>query len=149
MRILMSRLVQGLRSFLGVPLIVGSEMIGRLAVWGDTPSEFALTHRKVASEITASLAVALQQARLHEQLRAGRERLQAVSRRLVDLQETERRSIARELHDEVGQALTGLNVLLKIRGRGAINCVPRVTNRAPTRRPARRLPGGGNPVSPF
>jgi PAS domain S-box-containing protein len=33
-------------------------------------------------------------------------RLQQLSRRLLEVQETERRSIARELHDEIGQVLT-------------------------------------------
>lgn len=38
--------------------------------------------------------------------------LQALSRRLVEVQETERGQIARELHDEVGQILTGLKLTL-------------------------------------
>src|SRR5262249_2213888 len=33
--------------------------------------------------------------------------------RLVEVQESERRQIARELHDEVGQSLTGLKLLLE------------------------------------
>ena len=35
-----------------------------------------------------------------------------LSRRLLQLQETERRAIARELHDEIGQMLTALRLLL-------------------------------------
>lgn len=38
--------------------------------------------------------------------------LRAISRRLVEVQENERRSLARELHDEVGQVLTGLKMIL-------------------------------------
>jgi signal transduction histidine kinase len=44
--------------------------------------------------------------RAEEGLRESNEKLQLLSRRLVETQETERREIARELHDEVGQTLT-------------------------------------------
>ena len=40
-------------------------------------------------------------------------RLQVLSRRLVEAQETERRNIARELHDEIGQALTVMQLNLQ------------------------------------
>jgi PAS domain S-box-containing protein len=40
--------------------------------------------------------------------------LQALSRRLVKLQESERKELARELHDRVGQSLTALNINLSI-----------------------------------
>ncbi|MSS72151.1 MAG: sensor histidine kinase [Candidatus Latescibacteria bacterium] len=42
------------------------------------------------------------------------ERLQALSRRLVEVQEAERRHVARELHDEIGQGLTGIHLLLRM-----------------------------------
>lgn len=40
-------------------------------------------------------------------------RLQDLSRRLVEVQEEERRHLACELHDEVGQILTGLRLMLR------------------------------------
>jgi len=45
------------------------------------------------------------------------ERLKSLSRRLMDVQETERRNIALELHDEIGQVLTGLKLSLEIGAR--------------------------------
>jgi PAS domain S-box-containing protein len=47
--------------------------------------------------------------------------LQAVSSRLLEVQEAERRHLARELHDEVGQLLTGLRLLLKLNGDASID----------------------------
>jgi PAS domain S-box-containing protein len=53
-------------------------------------------------------------AQLFEEVQAGREQLQQLSHRLVEVQEHERRLIARELHDEVGQILTGLKMALEL-----------------------------------
>jgi signal transduction histidine kinase len=47
-------------------------------------------------------------------LRDSTEQLQAMSRRLVDVQESERRQFSRELHDRVGQNLTALSIDLDI-----------------------------------
>jgi signal transduction histidine kinase len=45
------------------------------------------------------------------------ERLQVLSHKLLDIQENERRAVARELHDEIGQALTGLKLSLEMADR--------------------------------
>jgi signal transduction histidine kinase len=45
--------------------------------------------------------------------------LQRLSARLVNVQEEERRTIARELHDEVGQALSAIKVELSVAGKHA------------------------------
>jgi PAS domain S-box-containing protein len=52
-----------------------------------------------------------------ERLREYAEGLRTLSRRLLQVQEGERRRLARELHDEVGQDLTGLRLSLEMLGR--------------------------------
>ncbi|HYR30059.1 MAG TPA: ATP-binding protein, partial [Thermoanaerobaculia bacterium] len=44
----------------------------------------------------------------------GEEALRALPRRLIEMQETTGKQIARELHDEIGQVLTGIGMLLSI-----------------------------------
>jgi PAS domain S-box-containing protein len=56
---------------------------------------------------------AIQNVELLEQVRAGRERQQKLAKSLVDIQEAERRHIAKELHDHLGQILTGLQFMLE------------------------------------
>jgi PAS domain S-box-containing protein len=48
-----------------------------------------------------------------DELRESHERLESLSRRLVDVQEAERRAVARELHDEMGQILASLKQRLE------------------------------------
>lgn len=98
-----------------------------------------LIHREIDHALTSAIRHALERAALLEELRdardelerrveertqelrrrieevdAGRERLRALSRRLVEVQEAERRHLARELHDEIGQLLTGLKLRLSL-----------------------------------
>jgi signal transduction histidine kinase len=71
--------------------------------------------RDAAGRIEAVAGISLDitgRKRDEEALREAAERLQAVSRRLVELQEQERRHLARELHDEIGQALCAISVNL-------------------------------------
>jgi signal transduction histidine kinase len=46
-------------------------------------------------------------------VRIGRERQRKLAKSLVDVQEAERRHIAKELHDHLGQILTGLQFMLE------------------------------------
>lgn len=52
-----------------------------------------------------------------EVLREYADRMKILSRRLIEVQEAERRSIALELHDEIGQILTGLKLTLEMGSR--------------------------------
>jgi len=51
-------------------------------------------------------------------LATARERLQRLSRRLLEVQEAERKHLARELHDDIGQGLTALKLNLEALQRG-------------------------------
>lgn len=63
---------------------------------------------EIANEITRDLQES------EKELRATAEQLQAMSRRLVEVQESERRQFSRELHDRVGQNLTALSISIDI-----------------------------------
>lgn len=64
--------------------------------------------------ITAAILVNGVSERLRAAARAADHRFQMVSRKLVNVQEAERREIARELHDEIGQNLTALKLNLEL-----------------------------------
>ncbi len=56
--------------------------------------------------------------RAEEELGRRTRQLEALSRRLIEAQEAERRAVARELHDDFGQVLTALKLNLQARGHG-------------------------------
>ncbi|MCH7663202.1 MAG: PAS domain S-box protein, partial [Chloroflexi bacterium] len=100
--------------FVSIPLMVQGELWGSLNLGGPLKTKtFSAQNIAVAQEVSSLVSVALQQATLFREVKLGRARLQALSRRLVEAQEAERHHIANELHDEIGQALTGINLALE------------------------------------
>ncbi|MEO8287044.1 MAG: PAS domain-containing sensor histidine kinase [Chloroflexota bacterium] len=67
-----------------------------------------ITERKRSAEELGRYADRI--SALLTEVSAGREALQSLSRRLLEIQESERRYIARELHDEIGQTLTAIQI---------------------------------------
>jgi signal transduction histidine kinase len=74
------------------------------------PDEFL--HPDEDSEITRLLRTLVTRERMEEELRLAHERLQNLSRSLAAAQEAERGEVARELHDEFGQLLTAIKMIL-------------------------------------
>ncbi len=65
-----------------------------------------------AFSMSKILRLEAESAARYQEIATARAELKRLSARLVEAQEDERRSISRELHDEVGQALTGIRVEL-------------------------------------
>jgi signal transduction histidine kinase len=96
----------GLRSGLFVPMIVGERAIGVIAAHNRIGADPRFTDEelRLAETFAARASVAVDLAD-----RVARDSL----RRVVEGQELERRRLARELHDETGQALTSILLGLK------------------------------------
>jgi signal transduction histidine kinase len=103
-----------LRGWLAAPLVASDgRNIGLVALSDKYEGEFTADDEAILVQLAQVASVAIEDAWLYEQVKAGHEHLQALSRQLLEVQEAERRHLARELHDEVGQTLTGLRLLLK------------------------------------
>jgi PAS domain S-box-containing protein len=61
-------LAEGMRTVLSVPLVVEGEAIGEITLSSTTPSGFDAEHRDIALEVATPIAIAIQQARLREEL---------------------------------------------------------------------------------
>jgi signal transduction histidine kinase len=103
-----------IHGWMGIPLIAYDRSIGFLLLNNRERNVYTTDHARLAQAFANQAAVAIENARLFEQVRNGRERMQALSKRLVEIQEAERRLIAHELHDEIGQELTGLQFILSL-----------------------------------
>lgn len=129
---------QGLETFLQAHRQAPHVAIVPLTATGD--EELALRAIKLGAEdylfkgsinkqlLARAMRYAVARKRIEEELRHAHDELEQrvedrtmelrkLSQRLVQVQEAERRSVAHELHDEVGQVLTGLKLVLEMAGR--------------------------------
>jgi len=101
------------RSVMGAPLRIGDKVVGVVMVVSVRPRRFTEEELKLLLLVAGRAAPAVERAQLLEKVRAGRERQNALSRRLLTAQEEERRRLAVELHDELGQVLTAVKINLQ------------------------------------
>jgi len=110
---------EGIVTQMAVPIRTGEHVEGLLYVDNRTARPFTDRDEAVLVGLADHAAIAIRNAQLFTTAQQTTTRLQALSAKLIEVQEAERRHIARELHDEVGQALTAIRInLLMLRRSG-------------------------------
>jgi signal transduction histidine kinase len=102
------------QSFISVPLICRGELAGCLTLSSSRADAFQQEHLEAAREVADSLATALENARAFEAALQREREIMALSTRLGQIEELERKRLARELHDQAGQSLTALGINLNV-----------------------------------
>jgi len=98
---------------IAIPLIVVTDIPDEsalVALVREGAVDYVLKTR--LGRLTQSLRLAVERSRLLARLDARHRDMATLSLRLVNAQEDERKNLARELHDELGQRLSALNLLL-------------------------------------
>ncbi|MDR5683208.1 MAG: sensor histidine kinase [Armatimonadota bacterium] len=95
-----------------VPLIAQDETVGILNLLLPPGRSFAAEELDLLEALGHEIAVAVQRARLFDQVREQEHTRRQLLQRLLVAQEEERRRIARDLHDHAGQMMTALIIQL-------------------------------------
>ena len=105
---------EGLKAFISVPLRAKDKTLGVINIASRMPRSFTTDDMHLLHSIGDQLGVAVEEAKLYEGLRKGREMYRKLARQVLLTEEEERRRIARELHDETSQTLAGLVLNLQV-----------------------------------
>jgi len=101
-------------SILAVPLIYREKVIGVIEATNKHHGNFDERDLGLLEALANSAAIAIENARLFEQVQQGQKQLRLLNRKVINAQEEERRRLSYELHDEAGQSLTALKIALTL-----------------------------------
>ncbi len=97
-----------------LPLKVRGEVLGVMNMRLPDTHEVADHDVELLTSVADQIGVAIENARLFEAVSRQHEQLRALSSRLAEAEETERRRLAQALHDQVGRKLTALAINLNV-----------------------------------
>lgn len=102
---------QGWSGMAGIPIVIQDRLIGLAQVYlAEKAEPFSEHDLRLLQVLANQVAIAIDNARLFATVQANEAALRDLSLRLIDVQERERRQIAQELHDELGQLLTAIKI---------------------------------------
>lgn len=122
---------EGVRAIMELPLLVGGNVLGVFFLNSRTPGAYSTRDIERVLPLADQLALVMEHSRLFSSLqqqtealrlevkertraeaeaRRSQEQLRALAAHLESVREDERTQIAREIHDELGQLLTGIKI---------------------------------------
>lgn len=101
-------------SFVGVPLVAKGEKLGVLHIASRKLRKFSNEDIRFLASAVPQIALAVENAILHREVEYKEEVRGDLLKEILNIQEEERRRIARELHDETSQSLASLSATLEV-----------------------------------
>jgi len=104
----------GIQSEMCVPIKTGERIFGAINVESTKPNAYSGTDLLLLETIATQLSIAIQNSQLLQSLTEQRQRLRRLSFQLSEVEEAERKRLANELHDQVGQNLSAIGLNLNL-----------------------------------
>ena len=99
---------------LDIPIKAQDKVLGELALFNRSPFQWQAQEVHLLTTIGYEMGIGIANARLFAAVEQQSHQLRTLGMRLVEAEEAERRRLARELHDQVGQSLTAMGINLDI-----------------------------------
>jgi len=104
----------GVKAGFAFPILIGDEIVGVMEFFSSRAVEPDEKLLEIMAQVGTQLGRVLERKRAEEEVRHSHEQLRNLYRRLELVREEERTRMAREIHDELAQALTALKLEISL-----------------------------------